>query len=321
MLKKIGLGLLIILALLIIVPYIMIGAKDKSPNDDFRALAPGQFAQLSDGKIHYSWTEPTAENTNGKTVVMLHGLYVPQMMFVNNAEALARAGYRVLLIDHYGHGYSDRPREKYTRAFFDREVSELLDAAGVDQPFILAGQSMGGLIAAQFTAAHPEKVEQLILFVPAGLKLYGTDDNFGAKLLRTPGVGEWLWRVVARKAMMTPPPPPCDVCGKGKLPGDVYEQARYKGYFPAMLSILRHFNLRRQDIYYEKVGQNGTPVLAFFGEQDGTVHIESAKRLETAIPHATIIIMPDGDHALNFRHADKVNAQLLNYLQPKARQN
>jgi len=314
MLKKISLGILLVLALLITIPYIVIGAKDKPITDDVRAQAPGQFAQLTDGKLHYTWFEPATKNANGQTVVMLHGLYVPQLMFISNAQALAGAGYRVLLVDHFGHGYSDRPSGDYTRDFFAREVNEILEAVHIDGPIILAGQSMGGLIATQFTAAHPEKVDRLILFVPAGLEMHGPDDNLGAKLLRTPVLGEWLWRVAGRKAILAPRSPPCDVCGTGELLDDVYEQAKYKGYFPAMLNILRNFTMRDQDIYFEQVGQSGVPVLAIFGKRDETVHIDSAARFKKAMPGAQIIIMPDGDHAMNIRHDAKVNAHILAYL-------
>jgi len=314
MLKKIGLGLLVVLVLLISVPYVMIGAKDKPLNDAFRAQAPGQFVGLTDGQLHYTWFEPQASSANGQTIVMLHGLYVPQLMFISNAKVLSEAGYRVLLVDHFGHGYSDRPRADYNRAFFDREVSELLDALSIDTPFILAGQSMGGLIAIQFTAANPEKIDRLILFVPAGLKMQGPDDDLSAKLLRTPLVGEWLWRVVGRKAILAPSPPPCDVCGTGQLLDDVYVQADYKGYFPAMLNILRNFTMRDQDTYFAQVGASNVPVLAIFGERDETVHIDSAARLKKAMPDAQIIIMPDGDHAMNIRHDAKVNAHILAYL-------
>ena len=133
MLKKILLGLGLLLAAAIIVPYVWIGMDDKPFDDAARAKAPGEFAQLSNGKLHYVWVEPAAEAANGETVVMLHGLYVPHFMFAQNAKALAGAGYRVLLPDHFGHGFSDRPAGKYDAAFFAAEIEELLAKLDIDE--------------------------------------------------------------------------------------------------------------------------------------------------------------------------------------------
>jgi len=314
MLKKIGWGFLVLLGLLIIgafISYFVVGSKDLALSDEVRMQAPGQFADLTDGKIHYVWVEPEPQNANGEIVVMGHGLYVPHFMFAKNAQGLSEAGYRVLMYDHFGHGYSDRPTRDYNAALFNREVGELLQAVEINQPVILAGQSMGGLISARFAATHPEKVKKLVLFVPAGLALHGREKSFAATLLRTPLIGEWIWRMLARKALTSPWKPACDVCGKGKLLGDAHIQTKYKGYFPAMLNILRHFNLRDQDTIYAQLESNGTDVLAFFGQRDTTVHIDSAERLAAAVPSAKIIVMENGDHALNIRHWQEVNTMLL----------
>jgi pimeloyl-ACP methyl ester carboxylesterase len=220
MFKKIliGIGLLVVAA--IVIPYVWIGMGDKPFNDEARALAPGEFAELSDGKLHYVWVEPAPETANGETVIMLHGLYVPHFMFAQNAEGLAGDGYRVLLPDHYGHGFSDRPRGKYDAALFERELSGLVSELDLDTPFFLAGQSTGGMIATQYTAAHPEQVKGVMLIVPAGLRMHGEADDPMSKLLRAPAVGDWMWRILARPALRKPVSPPCEACGIGKLLGD-----------------------------------------------------------------------------------------------------
>jgi len=56
---------------------------------------------------------------------------VPQYVFSQTAAALIDSGYRVLLFDHFGHGYSDRPVAEYDADFFDQQMIEVLDELGL----------------------------------------------------------------------------------------------------------------------------------------------------------------------------------------------
>ncbi len=313
MFKKTIIALVVVAAALII-PYMWIGMGDKPFDDEVRARAPGQFAELTSGKLHYVWIKPTPEVANGETIVMLHGLYIPHFMFAQNAEALAAAGYRVLLPDLFGHGFSDRPTESYDQAFFEREVRELLNATGVDEPFYLAGQSTGGMAATLYASQHPDQIKGLMLIVPAGLKMHGRDDDIISNILRTRIAGEWLWRVLGRRQLLAPWKPPCGECGDGPLLGDPLVQAEYRGYFPAMLNILRHFPLRDQDPIYYAAGEAGFPMMAIFGGKDETVHINSTDTFAAAAPNAELVIIENGDHAMHFRKSEAVNPVLLSFL-------
>jgi pimeloyl-ACP methyl ester carboxylesterase len=314
MLKKIILVLAVVIAAAFIGSYVWIGVGDKPFDDEARGRAPGEFVELTSGKLHYVWVEPAPEVANGETIVMLHGLYIPHFMFAQNAEALAGAGYRVLLPDLFGHGFSDRPTEKYDQAFFERQVRELLDATGVEKPFYLAGQSTGAMAATLYASQHPDEIKGLMLIVPAGLRMHGRDDDLISNILRTPVTGEWLWRVVGRRQLLAPWKPPCDECGDGPLLGDPLIQAEYRGYFPAMLNILRHFPLRGQDDIFKAAGDAEFPMLAIFGDKDETVHIDSADVFAAAAPSAELVIIENGDHAMNFRKSEVVNPVLLSFL-------
>ena len=221
----------------------------------------------------------------------------------------------MLLPDHFGHGFSDRPAGKYDADFFAAEVKELLAKLDIDEPIYLAGQSTGSLIAAQYTAAHPEQVKGLMLIVPAGIRMHGEADDMMAKLIRTPVIGGWIWRVLARRALKAGNPPPCDVCGNGPLMGDPHIQAEYSGYFPAMLSILRHFPLRGQDEDFRALGRTGVPTIAIFGGKDDVVHIGSIDVLAGLAPGIEIVTVDTGDHAMNFRKAEAINPLLLAFLE------
>jgi pimeloyl-ACP methyl ester carboxylesterase len=77
-------------------------------------------------------------------------------------------GRRVMAYSRFGHGQSDPPATPHTVEFMHDEarlVSAVLDAAGIDRAHLL-GHSDGGSIALLFTAAHPGRVETLLLEAP-----------------------------------------------------------------------------------------------------------------------------------------------------------
>jgi len=169
--------------------YFMAGWDLKPLDDEAREQAPGAFAELSDGTIHYRLEGPE----DGPLIVMVHGYSTPNFVFEQNVDPLIDAGFRVLRYDHFGRGWSDRPKTQYDADLYDRALLELLDHLQLAAPFGLVGLSMGGLIASEFTARHPERVDRLFLFVPAGLDTRG-GNGFAARLITVPGFGDWIWR-------------------------------------------------------------------------------------------------------------------------------
>jgi pimeloyl-ACP methyl ester carboxylesterase len=100
---------------------------------------------------------------DGPVVMLLHG-------WVANADlnwcgayyALASAGYRVLAIDHRGHGRGLRPLTRFRMADCAGDAAaalRLLDAA----PATIVGYSMGGAIAQLMARDHADVVGGLVL--------------------------------------------------------------------------------------------------------------------------------------------------------------
>ena len=81
---------------------------------------------------------------------------------------LQKEGYKVLAYDHYGRGYSSRPKTKYTKNLFIETLDELIGSQDINQKIHLVGYSMGGPIVAGFAESYPEKVKTISLIAPAG---------------------------------------------------------------------------------------------------------------------------------------------------------
>lgn len=266
------------------------------------------FVELSDGVTRYR----TAGPREGPAVVLVHGLTSPCFIWEGQFDVLAEKGFRVLQYDLYGRGLSDRPAGDYDAPLFVRQLHGLLERLGVDAPANLVGLSMGGAIAAVYTARHPDRVDRLALMAPGGLR---AGRPWLLRLLTVPGVGECLFWLLARRTLLkTSIPRMTSRSDRVEELRAVYrEQLRYRGYVRALLSTLRHgplFGLRET---FRKAGQD-RPVLAVWGEEDGIVPPAHAERLREAIPHLDLEVIPDAGHTVNFDRPGPVNDRLIRFL-------
>ncbi|MGR3617231.1 MAG: alpha/beta fold hydrolase [Paracoccaceae bacterium] len=106
-------AILLILLLVLVWPFIREARKPEMTQKQ-RANALGEFAQLSQGLTHYQWIGPL----RGPIAVCVHGLTTPSFVWGGIAQGLAKMGFRVLVYDLYGRGFSDRPKGQQDRVFF-----------------------------------------------------------------------------------------------------------------------------------------------------------------------------------------------------------
>ncbi|KUJ16110.1 alpha/beta-hydrolase [Mollisia scopiformis] len=114
-------------------------------------------------------------STNGEKVLFVHGDATPCPLFSKIAQGLVDAGYRVMLFDLWGRGYSDTPLDcRHDDRLFASQIllaltSSPLSWMGNGSSFSIVAFSLGGPISLAFTGAFPESVRSLILLGPAGL--------------------------------------------------------------------------------------------------------------------------------------------------------
>jgi len=101
--------------------------------------------------------------SQGPTIVMLHGGGQNRFSWKNTGQLLADRGFHVIALDARGHGDSDRsPNAEYAVDAFARDAAAVLKQIG--RPVVLIGASMGGLTG--IVAAHnagPAVVTKLVL--------------------------------------------------------------------------------------------------------------------------------------------------------------
>ena len=300
---------LLILILAVLAVPVITEVLRKPMNDRARIDAPGDFAALSQGITHYQWIGPM----RGPVAVLVHGLTTPSFVWQGLADGLARMGYRVLIYDLFGRGYSDRVAGHQTKGFFLRQLDDLLKDQQVDSDITLVGYSMGGAIATGFAAAHPDKIRHLVLLAPAGM---GT----GAKglagfIIRTPVIGNWLMLALFAHQHRKSTEAERDLPGSVENIVDLQQnELRYRGFIPAVLSSLRGILSRPQMDEHKAVDRAGIPVLAIWGERDAVIPLSSLGKLTQWSRHARQDTIPGAGHGLPYTHTDEVLRSLTNAL-------
>jgi 3-oxoadipate enol-lactonase len=97
----------------------------------------------------------------GPPVVLLHCLGVDRRLWDPTVEALGDT-LELIAYDLPGHGQTPVPAQPYTIEDLAEQLAELLDRERIERAHV-AGISLGGLIAQQFAARYPDRVDRLVL--------------------------------------------------------------------------------------------------------------------------------------------------------------
>lgn len=146
-------------------------------------LPVGSYADIGEGlRIHYHERGPA----NGPVVVFVHGSGPGASGYSNFKQTLPAfeaAGFRVLVPDTIGFGYSSMPVDRaYTLDFMAGALGRFLDAVGVER-CTLVGNSLGGAMCINLTLAQPNRISKLVLMAPGGLEV--RERYFEMKGIRT----------------------------------------------------------------------------------------------------------------------------------------
>ena len=102
------------------------------------------------------------------TLVLLHGFSAEHTVWLRCAKTLGKH-YHIVLVDLPGHGVTGYQAEHdYSIPAQTQRLEQFLSAIGLNQVHI-AGNSMGGFIAAQFALFFPDNTQSIICVDPAGV--------------------------------------------------------------------------------------------------------------------------------------------------------
>jgi pimeloyl-ACP methyl ester carboxylesterase len=107
------------------------------------------------------------DNKNdGQTVIFLHGIAASSESWRKIIPILEHK-YRVITIDLLGFGKSPKPEKfHYTLEEHVASIHHTIKRLRIKKPYILAGHSLGSLLAAHYTSIYPNEVSRLYMVSP-----------------------------------------------------------------------------------------------------------------------------------------------------------
>jgi 3-oxoadipate enol-lactonase len=102
------------------------------------------------------------EKGRGRPLLLLHAFPFNHKMWAPQLDELSKSA-RVLAPDLRGFGKTDAPPGPYWMDQLAQDCNNFLNAAGVNEPVVLGGLSMGGYILFAFLRKYPERVAGIIL--------------------------------------------------------------------------------------------------------------------------------------------------------------
>ena len=248
-------------------------------------------------KIHY------IEAGTGPTVILLHGLGGSTQVWQFNIAALAEK-YHVVVPDQIGFGKSDKPLVNYRIRTYVDFLDQFCKQLKIERA-TLVGNSMGGWIAAMFTASFPDRVDKLVLVDSAG---YAPPKDFDMRTLSglNPTTREGMKVLVAKvfynKAFQTDAA--IDLAIAARLAaGDGYT-----------INSITQSIIRGEDFLDDTVKTIKRPTLIIWGRQDGLVPLADGEHFNKDIAGSKLIVIDQCGHAPNAEKPGEFNAAVLKFL-------
>lgn len=240
--------------------------------------------QVGTHTVHY------LEGGEGESVLLLHGIFAEKDHWVDFARQLT-GHYHVIAPDLPGYGESGRHAgQAYDYAAQTERLRQFMDARGIGRAH-LAGNSMGGTIAALFAVRYPERVASLAFIgAPHGLR-----SGTASAMDRLIGAGQAP--LVARNAAEFDAMLALVFGDRPFLPYPILHMAEREAIANAG-SNRRMWDeqLKNRYLLQEYIGKVTVPTLALWGSKDKVFDVSGAQTLTALLPQAEVRILPGIGH-------------------------
>lgn len=221
-------------------------------------------------------------------VVLLHGFTADRVVWLRFAKHLLR-DHRVVIPELAGHGATGFVGgADYSAPAQAERVATMLDRLGIERAHV-AGNSMGGFVAATLAIARPGLVRSLLLSDAVGV---ASPEPSEAELQIREGGNPFLLDDVADfpafYAMTMARPPYVPGFVRAAIAADyVSRRDHYEEIFTDLYGVAT---------LDDRLGEITAPTLVMWGEQDRLVHPSTAQVWSDGIAGARVVRYPDAGH-------------------------
>ncbi|MEQ8266055.1 MAG: alpha/beta hydrolase [Parvibaculum sp.] len=298
MVKRIFVGTLTLVVLALAVIIISVVRFDVPREELVGKYATGasQFVTLPSGASAHMRDEG---NPQGPVLVLIHGSNASLHTWEPWVAELDDT-YRIISMDLPGHGLTGRvPGDDYTREGMAAFVDELMDVLHVER-FAIAGNSMGGGVAALYTLEHPQRVSALILVDAAGIPVERNDDevplafriagmpvisNVMRYVLPRSLVEEGVRKVFVDQSKVT-----------DEMVARYFDLSLHEGNRDATRMRFASYAARDEEAFAARLEEIKVPTLILWGDKDGLIPVSAAHEFKARIPQAELVIFENVGH-------------------------
>jgi pimeloyl-ACP methyl ester carboxylesterase len=284
------------------IPRAQLEAKYNAPASEFVTLPDG-------ARAHFR----ARGASNAPILVLLHGSNASFLTWEPWSKNLSDK-FHVIAVDLPGHGLTGAvPNGDYSQEGMAKFVGEFADKMGAKQ-FALAGNSMGGGVAARFAEEHPARVTKLILVDAGGLPFKsGAGTPLAFRLARIPVVNQLLLHVTPRSLVT-------EGLNKAVVHKEIITDAMIDSYWDfARMEGTRQATLARFQLPWDTYVPDHTtaiamPTLILWGENDGLIPVSVSHDWQHAVKGSKLIVYPATGHIPMEEVADRSAADVRSFL-------
>lgn len=265
-----------------------------------------RFLNIDGARIHYR------DEGRGPPLVLIHANFASLLSWDAWIPELADE-HRVLRFDMTGHGLTGPdPTGDYTLDRTLKLTERFVDALGLTR-FSLGGTSLGGTVALHYAAAHPERVDRLILLSPGALEGRRMQSE-GRNLPRIASILEYITpRVLAEYMLKSRFGNPSRV--DDALIDRWYDMWLREGQRAAILARLRVYTDADLRAVTARVR---VPTLILWGRENPQAPVSQAEELRKMLsnaPEVRVIVYPGVGHMAADEAGPVIARDVRTYLQ------
>ncbi|MGD8605781.1 MAG: alpha/beta hydrolase [Myxococcales bacterium] len=269
------------------------------------AVPEGQYADVGQGiTIHY---HDSGQGSEG-VVLFIHGSGPGASGWSNfkgNYPFLVERGYRTIVPDTMGYGYSTKPESgTFDLGQVAAQYKGLLDSLEVDRVTVV-GNSQGGAIAIALALDYPSLVEKLVLMAPGGLESRETYMEMeGIKAMIRVLYKEGISRETMRKVFTL------QLHDESKITDQIIEE-RYQVAKTQHKDNIARIQVANQE---DRLSEIECPVLCFWGANDKFCPMSGASKIASRCSRSRTILIASCGHWVMVEYPKLFNELAFKFL-------